>query len=271
MKIVLLSTRFSTFAAPILVSLVAAQHEVCGVLLLTRRRRRQGSLSLLWSLIMDFGPGGFLGKAFEAVYYTLHQALRRSAVGRRFASRCLTVGEAASEHDVPVYTTKDIGGAQAYELLRALDPDLIVIASFSQILPRKVFDYPRLGAINIHPGLLPQNRGPTPMFWALFDDVRETGVATHSIEAGVDSGDILANETVSIAAHDTEKSLSEKLGTLAATMLPGVIGIMESGCAAGTTQHCTATRYYRRPTPRQRRTLKKILQDRARSAKGSQG
>ena len=220
---------------------------------------------------MDLGLGGFLSKGFEVIYYASHQALRRSAFGRRFASRCLTVEEAALEHDVQIYTTKDIGGAQAHNLLRELEPDLIAIASFSQILPREVFDYPRLGAINIHAGILPQSRGPTPIFWSLFDGVKETGVTIHSVEVGVDSGDILTTETVSLAAQDTERSLTERLGTLAATLLPGVIGIIESGCGSGTAQDDEEARYYRRPTPRQRRALKKILRARAGSAPGSQG
>ena len=219
---------------------------------------------------MDFGLGGFLKKAYEAIYYLSHQAIRRSAFGRRFASRRLTVEEAASEHDVSLYTTKDIGGDQAYDLLRALSPDAIAIASFSQILPRRVFEFPRLGAINIHAGLLPQNRGPTPIFWALFDGVKETGVAIHAVEKGVDSGNILATETVSLDPRDTEKTLTEKLGALAATMLPGVIGAIESGYTAGTPQDGTAARYYRKPTPRQRRALGEILRARARSAEGSQ-
>ena len=266
MRILLLSTRFSTFAAPILASLTETQHEVSGVLLLTRRRRRQNSLSLLWSVLRDFGLGGFLRILFETSFLISHQALRRSAFGRRIAKRCLTVAEVALARHVPMCTTRDIGGNQAYDLLRGFNPDLIVVASFSQILPPKVLECPRVGAINIHPGLLPQNKGPTPIFWALFNGVDKTGVAIHSMVDRVDSGDLLATKTVNLAPQDNEKTLSDKLGLLAAEMLPEVIELVESGRAGGTPQDGQDACYYRRPTPGQRRALTAILRARNRCA-----
>lgn len=87
--------------------------------------------------------------------------------------------------------------------LLGYEPDLLVIYGFNWILPPEVFTLPRFGAINIHPSALPRYRGPAPLLWALRNGDPDIGVTVHRVDAGVDTGPILAQATGVPLAEDT--------------------------------------------------------------------
>ncbi len=107
--------------------------------------------------------------------------------------------------------------------LRDLRPDLICIAGFPHILPPEILGIPSIGVWNVHPGRLPQRRGSDPVFWTFFHDDAEAGVAVHWAGAGVDDGDLVAQETVPVrrgmSRHDLEAVLAGRGAALLANAL----------------------------------------------------
>ena len=104
--------------------------------------------------------------------------------------------------------------------LAACHPDVIVVAAFGQLLPSSVLDIPRYGCVNIHPSLLPRFRGASPVAAAILAGDELTGVSIMLMERGLDTGPILAQETMPISQQDTTGSLTDKLSRLAAQLLP---------------------------------------------------
>lgn len=84
------------------------------------------------------------------------------------------------------------------DLIAAQKPDLIVSAYYRKILPKKVIDLPKLGCINIHPGLLPRDRGPNPTLYNILRGEKQAGTTLHYIDEGMDTGDIIAQKVVEI-------------------------------------------------------------------------
>ncbi|HEX4646170.1 MAG TPA: methionyl-tRNA formyltransferase [Verrucomicrobiae bacterium] len=107
--------------------------------------------------------------------------------------------------------------------LRGLQPDLIVVAEYGQILPKAILDLPRLGCINVHTSLLPKYRGAAPIQWAILNDEAETGVTIMKMDAGLDTGDILAQRATPIQPEDDSQTLHNRLGRLGAELLIGTI------------------------------------------------
>jgi methionyl-tRNA formyltransferase len=115
-------------------------------------------------------------------------------------------------------------------LLRALEPDLMVCWGFPWKLPQAALDVPRLGSINLHPGLLPRHRGPIPLAWALRDGDGRFGVTWHRMDAELDTGGILAQTTIPIDDEDVEiMQIGPKLGAAAFELLPAVLGRVAAG------------------------------------------
>jgi methionyl-tRNA formyltransferase len=90
-------------------------------------------------------------------------------------------------------------------------PDLFVVVAYGQIIPGSLLTGPRLGAVNLHASLLPRHRGPAPIAWAILEGDRQTGVTVMQMERGVDTGPILAQAAVPIAADETAASLEARL------------------------------------------------------------
>ncbi|MEW5852331.1 MAG: formyltransferase family protein [Myxococcota bacterium] len=104
-----------------------------------------------------------------------------------------TIAEASG---IPCIVVGDASGDRAVRLLRRFDADVYCVAFFNQLLRRRVLALPRLGAVNLHPSLLPAYRGPSPLFWMFRDAPAETGVTLHLLSPGEDDGDVLAQARV---------------------------------------------------------------------------
>ncbi len=114
--------------------------------------------------------------------------------------------------------------------LRDLKPEFIVVVAYGKILPEEVLAIPEKGCINVHASLLPKYRGAAPIQWALIRGERETGVTTMLMDKGMDTGDILMQETLVIGEDDNAATLSEKLSELGArTLIRTLEGIREGG------------------------------------------
>jgi methionyl-tRNA formyltransferase len=103
--------------------------------------------------------------------------------------------------------------------LRELQPDLIVVAAYGQILPPAILELPRLGCMNVHTSLLPKYRGASPIQSALLNDESETGVTIMKMDAGLDTGDILTQQSTPITSTDDAQTLHDRLANLGAELL----------------------------------------------------
>src|SRR5215471_6713061 len=102
----------------------------------------------------------------------------------------------AWERQIPVWEVHRLSDPETINVLVAYQPDVICVACFSQRIPRTVLDIPRLGCLNVHPSLLPANRGPEPLFWTFREGSQHTGLTIHLMDEGMDTGPIVAQEVV---------------------------------------------------------------------------
>ncbi|HWQ93521.1 MAG TPA: methionyl-tRNA formyltransferase, partial [Clostridia bacterium] len=113
--------------------------------------------------------------------------------------------------------------------LAELAPDLIAVAAFGQILPQRILDLPRFGCLNVHTSLLPRYRGAAPIQWAILNDDPETGVTIMKMDAGLDTGDILAQQRTAIEPEDNSQTLHDRLAAMGARLLVETIRAMARG------------------------------------------
>jgi methionyl-tRNA formyltransferase len=152
--------------------------------------------------------------------------------GRDLKLRPSPVKELALRARLPVLQPERAREEQFLEELRRLRPDLIAVAAYGQILPKTILDLPRFGCLNVHTSLLPKYRGAAPIQWAILNDERETGVTIMKMNAGLDTGDILSQQSTPIHADDNSETLHDRLAKLGAELLVQTI----PDCVAGKIQ-----------------------------------
>ena len=135
----------------------------------------------------------------------------------------------AQELGYAVAQPNDVREASFISDLKAHKPDFLVVVAFGQILPDRILEIPKKGAINIHGSLLPKYRGPAPIQWALMKGETQTGVTTILMDRGVDTGDTLMRETTPIYPEDTAATLHDRLAKLGADLLVRTIDGLSKG------------------------------------------
>jgi methionyl-tRNA formyltransferase len=125
----------------------------------------------------------------------------------------------ALDHDIPVLQPSSLKDDDILDQLRAMAPDLIVVAAYGQILPPVVLDLPRHGCINVHASLLPRWRGAAPIQAAILHGDAETGITIMKMDPGLDTGPTLAQSSVPITSETTAGDLSETLSELGGSLL----------------------------------------------------
>jgi methionyl-tRNA formyltransferase len=118
--------------------------------------------------------------------------------------------------------------AEFRERLAAIAPDAIIVVGYGRIIPQWMIDLPRLGNLNLHGSLLPKYRGAAPIQWAIASGESVTGVTTMRIDAGLDTGDILLQREIPIAAEDTAETLGLKLASIGAELMVETLRGLES-------------------------------------------
>lgn len=184
--------------------------------------------------IVYMGTPDFAVPALEALYAAGHQVLlavtkadRPKDRGKKMQS--CPVKLKALELGIPVETPEKIkGNEEFFEKLRSLAPDIIVVAAYGKVLPKEVLDAPKFGCVNIHASLLPAYRGAAPIHRAVIDGCEKTGVTIMCMEEGLDTGDMLAQESVEIGEKTTAQ-LHEELAVLGARMVCEVLPKIEDG------------------------------------------
>ena len=158
------------------------------------------------------------------------------------------VKEVALQTNLPVLQPGRARDEKFIAELRALQPDLIVVAAYGQILPPSILDLPRFGCLNVHTSLLPKHRGAAPIQWAILNDDAETGVTIMKMDAGLDTGDILTQAATPIAPDDNAQTLHDRLAILGAGLLVKTIPDLVSGKIAPRPQPADGVSYARKIT-----------------------
>jgi len=140
--------------------------------------------------------------------------------GRGQQLTAVPVKQWAIAHNVPVYQPKSFRKEPpAIEMLRALTPDVIVVAAYGLILPQAVLDVPPFGCLNVHGSILPRHRGAAPITSAILAGDAETGITIMKMDAGLDTGPMLSVAREAIRPDDTTASLSERMSHLGAQLM----------------------------------------------------
>ena len=129
------------------------------------------------------------------------------------------VKEEALKHGFPVYQPVKVRDPEFLQVLEKLDPDIIVVAAFGQIIPKSILELPKYGCINIHASLLPKYRGAAPIQQAVIDGEKESGVTIMRMGTGLDTGDMISKIVVPIAKDETGGTLFDKLAEAGAKLL----------------------------------------------------
>jgi methionyl-tRNA formyltransferase len=127
--------------------------------------------------------------------------------------------DVARERNIPVWKVWQLSNPETIRVLTVYKPDMICVACFSKRIPRDILNIPRLGCLNVHPSLLPANRGPEPLFWTFREGCEQTGVTIHLIDEGLDSGVIVAQEAIDIPDGISYSVLEEQCALLGGTLL----------------------------------------------------
>lgn len=168
--------------------------------------------------------GGLLGR--EETVLRRDRALSRKV--RNAGTRWLDHGvrdpfDLARQHQIPCWCVGDGSSRLVIDLMRRERIDLIVVAFFNQLLRPELLDAVPMGAINAHPSLLPDYRGPSPLFWTFRDAIPLTGVTVHKIFPGEDDGDVLAQRAVEIPLGTRGEELVQQLSLVAAEEITRVV------------------------------------------------
>ncbi|MBQ8331767.1 MAG: methionyl-tRNA formyltransferase [Clostridia bacterium] len=163
--------------------------------------------------------------------------------GRGYTLTPPPVKVCAAEHRLPVYQPTTLKDEAFMELLRTLDPEVIVVVAYGKILPEAVLRYPKHGCINVHGSLLPEYRGAAPMQRAIIDGKAVTGVTTMYMDVGLDTGDMLLKEEVTIEDRDNFESIHDKLGLCGADLIVRTLADLEAGTAKRIPQDGTLATY----------------------------
>ena len=139
--------------------------------------------------------------------------------GRDLKLQPSPVKEIAARAGLPVLQPERARDEKFISELRALQPELIAVAAFGQILPRLILDLPRHGCLNVHTSLLPKYRGAAPIQWAIANGETETGVTVMKMDAGLDTGEILTQRTTPVGAEDNGQTLHDRLAQIGAELL----------------------------------------------------
>lgn len=139
--------------------------------------------------------------------------------GRGRALRPSPVKQVAAAAGIPLFQPRTLRTPEAYTQLADWQPDIIVVAAFGQILRQNVLDLPQYGCINVHASLLPRWRGAAPIQAAIRAGDTQTGITIMVMDAGLDTGPMLAHEAVAITPDETGQSLHDKLAAVGGPLL----------------------------------------------------
>ena len=143
----------------------------------------------------------------------------------------------ALENSLPIFQPAKMRDGTAYNIIKELEPDIIVVVAYGRILPDDILEIPRLGAVNVHGSLLPKYRGAAPIQAAILNGDEYTGVTTMYLAHDMDAGDIIYSDKTPIGEYETSGELFDRLKELGAELLIKTLRDIENGCAPRSAQN----------------------------------
>ena len=158
--------------------------------------------------------------------------------GRGHKMQMSPVKELALENNIPVYQPVTLrNNEEALNLIKDIDPDMIVVAAYGKILPEAVLNAPKFGCINVHGSLLPKYRGAAPIQWSVLNGDKVTGVTSMYMGLGIDTGDMISKREMIIGENETAGELFDRMSLVGAELLVDTIPEIESGKAERVAQN----------------------------------
>jgi methionyl-tRNA formyltransferase len=152
-------------------------------------------------------------------------------VGRQLKLAASPIKEAAFKLHLKIYQPEKIGSVTSVAQLKYLKPDLIVVAAYGQILTKEILNLPKYGCLNIHASLLPKYRGASPVHAAVAAGEKQSGITIMWMDEGLDTGDILLQEAVTLRRRETAESLDDRLAKMGGDALLKALPLVETGNA----------------------------------------
>ena len=175
--------------------------------------------------IIFMGTPDFAEESLKAIYEARHNILAvitnpDKPKGRGMKLIASPVKEYAISKNFNVLQPIKIrNNPELIEKLKNLKPDVICVVAYGKILPKELLDIPKLGCINVHGSLLPKYRGAAPIQWAVLNGDTSTGITTMYMDEGMDTGDIILQEEISIGEDETTGEIWDKLAKLGGKLL----------------------------------------------------
>ena len=141
------------------------------------------------------------------------------------------IKEYAMSKEIPVYQPATLKDGTALAQIKALAPELIVVAAYGRILPKELLDCPPLGCVNVHSSLLPKYRGAAPINWAVIHGETETGVTIMHMAPELDAGDIILQQSTPIGPDETAAQLHDRLACIGGELIAKAVSMLEDGTA----------------------------------------
>jgi methionyl-tRNA formyltransferase len=154
----------------------------------------------------------------------------------------------AQKFDLPVFQPQKVRDKSFLNIFYQLNPEMVVVAAFGQILPKTIIEFPKFGCLNIHPSLLPKYRGAAPLNWSIIQGETKTGVTIMVMDEGMDSGDILLQSETPLGATETYGQLYDHLAKEGADLLMTAIEQVIAGTALRHSQDSSAVTFAPRLT-----------------------
>lgn len=183
--------------------------------------------------VIFLGTPDFSVPSLNAIYESEHTLIAIVSQPDRVQDRgkkivFSPVKEFALKNNIPIFQFDKIS-RDGVEIIKNLEPDIMVTASFGQILSQEVIDIPKYGIINVHASILPHYRGASPIQTAIINGDKETGVTIMRTEAGLDTGNIMSIVKTNIDPNETAGELSSRLAELGSAELLEVLNRIENG------------------------------------------
>lgn len=151
--------------------------------------------------------------------------------GRKMILTPSPVKAYASGENIPIYQPQSLKGEDFYNLLKSINPDIIVVVAYGKIIPKNVLDFPKHGCVNVHGSLLPKYRGASPINAAIINGDKITGITTIYMDEGIDTGDMLLKESTEIGENETFGEVYDRLAQIGGKLLSETLNQIKHGIA----------------------------------------
>ena len=149
--------------------------------------------------------------------------------GRGYTLAPPPVKELALRYHIKVFQPVTLRTEESIEMVRVLNPDVIVVVAYGKLLPKEILGIPLFGCINVHASLLPKYRGAAPIQWSVINGDAVTGVTTMFMAEGLDTGDMILTERTAIGSDETSGELHDRLSLMGADLIVKTLKEIENG------------------------------------------